>query len=220
MEINQLSRFLITFSCELLAIACLLLTIYLWLKVLGVIMKSSIILFVIIFCSVVYSGEKSLGAHEHGAVKLGIGIENNSAEVDLDGPTESFIDFEYLPKTEKEKKIFSDVKNLWEREFLSLIHFDNQLKCKMLEAKFTQVIDQKETAEAQKKIKDPKKKEAGVHSDIEAHAKIQCAQSLSGTKVQISLKKQFKNIKKLNVDIVGTETKSIQVQSLIETIQL
>ncbi|MGZ3806476.1 MAG: ZrgA family zinc uptake protein, partial [Bacteriovorax sp.] len=141
------------------------------------------------------AGEHSLGAHEHGAIKLGMAIEKNAVDIDLDGPSESFIGFEYLPKTAKDKKTFNDAKDLWEKKLLTLITLDKKLECKITEASFKQVIDEKESAEEQAKIKDPKKKEQGVHSDIEAKAKITCAKDVAGSEVQISLRKQFKNIK-------------------------
>ena len=34
-----------------------------------------------------------LGAHEHGSIKVGIAIEGSSAEIDIDGPAESFLGF-------------------------------------------------------------------------------------------------------------------------------
>lgn len=174
----------------------------------------------IIFSTASFAGEHALGAHVHGAIKLAMAVEKNVADIDLDGPTESFISFEYLPKTVKEKKIFNDVKNLWEKNLLTLITFDKELGCKVSESSFSQVVDEKETAQAQAEIKNMKRKEEGVHSDIEAKAKITCAQNLAGSEVQISLKKQFKNIKKFSIDLLSTETKSIEITKAVQIIKL
>lgn len=183
-------------------------------------MKTTIIALTLLTSTQLIATEHSLGAHEHGSIKLGMAVEKNIADIALDGPTESFISFEYLPKTDKEKKIFNDVKNLWEKNFLSLLSFDKKLNCKITEASFKQVIDEKETAEEQAKIKDPKKKEQGVHSDIEAKAKITCTGDLAGSNVQVSLKKQFKNIKKLTVDVISTETKSIEITKAVQSFKI
>ena len=183
-------------------------------------MKLNLLIIGVLFSTHSFASEKSLGAHEHGTIRLGMAVEKNVVDIDLDGPTESFISFEYLPKTEKEKKIFSDVKNLWEKQFLTLVTFDKKLNCKISESSFKQVIDEKETKEEQAKIKDPKKKEAGVHSDVEAKAKITCASDIAGTNVQISLRRQFKNIKKLTAEIISTETKSIEITQALQTIKL
>ena len=183
-------------------------------------MKTAFLTITLLTSFQIIATEKSLGAHEHGSIKLGMAVEKNIVDIDLDGPTESFISFEYLPKTTKEKKTFNDVKNLWEKKVLELVTFDKKLNCKITESSFKQVIDEKETAEEQAKIKDPKKKEAGVHSDIEAKAKITCSSDLAGTDVQISLKKNFKNIKKLVVELISNETKSIEITKAVQSFKI
>ena len=183
-------------------------------------MKATIFLFTILISNQISAHEHALGAHEHGTIKLGMAIEKNVADIDLDGPTESFISFEYLPKTAKEKKIFNDVKNLWEKNILSLVTFDKKLNCKITESSFKQVIDEKETVDEQAKIKDPKKKEEGVHSDVEAKAKITCTGDLAGSNVQVSLMKQFKSIKKLTVEVISTETKSVEITKTVQSFKI
>lgn len=150
-------------------------------------------------------GEHSLVAHEHGSIKLGMAIEKNIIEIDLDGPSEAFINFEHLPKTEKEKNIFNHAKNLWEKKIFDLISFDKKLNCKISEASFKQIIDEKE---------------AGAHSDIEAKAKISCTGNLAGTEVQVSLKKHFKNIKKLVAEILSTDTKSVEITKPVQSFKI
>lgn len=183
-------------------------------------MKTTIIAFALLTSSQIFAHEHALGAHEHGTIKLGMAVEKNIVDIDLDGPTESFISFEYLPKTAKEKKIFNEVKDLWEKKVLSLISFDKKLDCKITESSFKQVIDEKETAEEQAKIKDPKKKEEGVHSDVEAKAKITCNGDLAGTDAQVSLRKQFKNIKKLTVEVISGETKSVEITKAVQSFKI
>jgi hypothetical protein len=162
----------------------------------------------------------ALGAHEHGSIKLEIAVEKNIIELNIDGPTESFMSFEYLPKSAKEKKIFEDLKTIWEKKLFTLITFESKLNCKIEEATLKQVVDEKETKEEQAKIKDPKKKEQGVHSDIEAKAKVSCKYNLAGSNVEISLKKHFKNIKKLTAEIISTETKSVEISKDSQIIKL
>jgi hypothetical protein len=183
-------------------------------------MKSVLVVALSLISAGSFAHEKSLGAHEHGSIKLGMAVEKNVVDIDLDGPTESFISFEYLPKTAKEKKIFNDVKELWEKKLFTLVTFDKKLDCKITEASFKQVIDEKETAEEQAKIKDPKKKEEGVHSDVEAKAKVTCAKDIAGTEVAISLRKQFKNIKKLTAEVISNETKSVEITKPVQSFKL
>ena len=184
--------------------------------------KNAVILVLLLaFTSeVVVAGEHALGAHEHGAIKIGLAIDKNIVEIDIDGPAESFLGFEYLPKTAKEKKLLSDLKIQWTKKIETYFAFDKKLNCVTNTASFEQVIDEKETAEAQAKLKTGDKKESGVHSDIEAKAKLTCAQNLSGTNLTISLRKSFKNIKKLSAEILSNETKSVEIVKDIQVVQL
>lgn len=145
---------------------------------------------------------KSQDAHVHGALKMEMAVEGKSIELDIDGPAESFIGFEYAPKTDKEKKVFLDAKDLWTKELLpKLLVIDPKLGCKITEATFKQEID-------------------GSHSDIEAKAKIACDNDLKGQNLRVSLKRYYPHIKKLVVDLVGTETKSIEIKTDSEVIKL
>ena len=168
-------------------------------------MKNTLLIISLLLSLPTFSGEHALGAHEHGSIKLGLAVEKNIVELDIDGPAESFIGFEYLPRTEKEKKVFNNAKNLWEKNFFQLVSFDKKLNCKVAEASFTQVLEGTESS---------------GHSDIEAKAKISCMAPVAGTEVQVSLKKYFKNIKKLSAEILSTNTKSVEITKLVQVLKL
>lgn len=157
--------------------------------------------------------EGSLHAHEHGSIDFEVAVEGKVVSFSVEGPAESFLDFENVPKSAKEKKVFNDAKTLWTKKFFELVSFEKSAGCKITESVFEQKIDKKETAEKQTKINDQKKKEEGIHSDIEASAKITCSKDLKGVKISVNLKKYFKNIKKLKMELVGNETKIIDINS-------
>ncbi len=144
----------------------------------------------------------SLGAHEHGSIKVGIAIEGQSAEVEIDGPAESFLGFEHAPKSKLEIKTFKDAQQKWTQKFDSLLSFDKKLNCRATTASFEQ------------------EKSSGSHSDIEASAKIQCASKIAGSSLSVSMKKEFKNIKKLSIEIIGSDSKSIEVTKEVQIINL
>jgi hypothetical protein len=161
------------------------------------------IFFVLLISSFNLFAETSLHAHEHGSISLEVGVEGKVAMFSIDGPSESFLGFESSPKTTKEKKVFSDAKSLWETKFFELVTFEKSLDCKLSEAKFEQVLEK-----------------GSSHSDVEAGIKVTCNQSLKGAKILVNLKKYFKNIKKLKLELVGNETKSILVNSDSYTLNL
>ncbi len=148
---------------------------------------------------------KGLGAHSHGSIELDIAVEGKVIEVEIDGPSESFLGFEYKPVTDKEKKSFSEAEALWTKELLTkLFVLDKKLGCTTSEIKFEQELEDHDKNE---------KKEAGVHSDIEAKAKITCMQELKGETLTVNVKKHYPKIKKLTIDLVATETKKIEASN-------
>lgn len=177
--------------------------------------KMSLVLSIFLLSMNVFADQhhdKGLGAHEHGSLKLDMAVEGKTIELDIDGPAESFVGFEYVPKTEKEKTTFNQAQALWTKDLLTkLFVLDKKLGCTFSEASFKQEIEEHDQKD---------KKEAGVHSDIEASAKIICAQDLKGQTVEVALKKHYSHIKKLSIDLVGTTTQSIEVKNSVEKIKL
>lgn len=183
--------------------------------------KMSLVLSALLLSSVALAEDhhhgKGVGAHEHGAIKLGMAVEGKMIELDLDGPAESFFGFEYTPATAKEKKAYNDAESLWTKDLLTkLFVLDKKLGCKSSEVSFKQIIDEEETKEAMVLLKKGEKKESGIHSDVEAKAKISCAQDLKGQSVVVSVKKNYPHIKKLSIDLVGSEVKSIDAKAVEE----
>ena len=162
---------------------------------------------------------ESLHAHEHGSVKVGIAVEKNTATINIDTPTESLIGFEYKPQTTEEKAAYNKAEKLWKTMF-DLVAFDPKLGCQVAESSYEQKFDAPEdNKDKAAHTKETKKKE-GIHSDIEATAKITCKANIEGTSVQVAFKKQFKHIQKLTVDVVSGKTFSVDVQKPVETIKL
>lgn len=172
-------------------------------------MKFLVLSLTLVLSSKVFA-EGALHAHEHGSIVLETAVEGKVVTFSVDGPAESFLGFEYEAKSAKEKKVFADTKNLWTKKFFELVSFDKSLGCKLSEGTFEQEVEKEEHKDEHKK---DDKKEEGIHSDIEASIKVTCAKDLKGAKILVNLKKHFKNIKKLKMDLVGNETKSIDINS-------
>ena len=58
-------------------------------------MKISFIILALALSFQLNANEHALGAHEHGSIKLGMAVENNLVELNIDGPSEAFLGFEY-----------------------------------------------------------------------------------------------------------------------------
>lgn len=164
-------------------------------------MKTGLVLCSLLFGTTIFAGEHSLGAHEHGSVKIEMAVEKNTMDLDLDGPSDSFMGFEHAPKSAKEKKIFQDTKDLWEKRLLTIITPAASLDCKITEATFSQQIE-------------------GSHADTEAKAKITCAKDLVGSELVISMIKVFPKIKKLKADVLSSTTMSVEITKPVHKLKL
>jgi hypothetical protein len=163
---------------------------------------------------------RPLDAHEHGSIKLSIVLEKNVVEMELEGPSESFLGFEHAPKSKKEIQKFNDVKQRWTNDFMSLFIFDIKLNCKLATAKLEQIIEEEHKDEHKEEHKDNHKKDSGVHSEISAQAKLNCDQNPASSVAVVNFKKYFKGIKKLTVEIIGKDSKSVSITKDSQSITL
>ncbi len=168
-------------------------------------------LITLIFYSNLYATNPNLGSHDHGIVKLSISVENKNIIIELDSPAVSVLGFEYLPKSPLDSKVFKDAKQLWTKDIFQLIELDKNRYCSIVSATFVQVVDEKETNESQKLIKDLNKKNSGVHSDIQARASLKCLQNPEASSVQLNLFKYFKFIKSIILEVNSTQMKSYKI---------
>ncbi len=180
--------------------------------------KTSLVLTALLMSNIALADHhgKSTEAHVHGTIKIEMAVEGKTIDIDIDGPAESFVGFEYAPKSAAEKKSWSDAENLWKKDLITkLFVLDKSLGCKISEASFKQEMEDHHDA---KESKD--KKESGVHSDIEAEGKITCAKDMAGQNMVVAIKKHFPKIHKLAVELVSKETKTIDINSNEQTIKL
>lgn len=144
-----------------------------------------------------------MGAHVHGEIKIEMAVEGKKLEISIDGPAESFVGFEYSPKTAEEKKAWTRAENLWKKELLSkLFILDKSLGCVVTNASFKQEV------------------ESTSHSDIEAEAEITCSKDLSNQDMIVAVKKHYSKIHKLSVVLVSQEAKTIAIKSNEQLIKL
>lgn len=118
-------------------------------------MKRFLLALVLVVYGKAYA-EGALHAHEHGSIDFEVAVEGKNAEFEISGPAESFIGFEHVAKTAKEKKVLEDAKNLWNNKFFEVVTFDPTYKCQSSNASFEHKI------------------EKGDHSEIAASIKVSC----------------------------------------------
>lgn len=161
-----------------------------------------------ILCSVTAFGQHNehhtaLGSHEHGSVKMSMAIDGKKVEIDLEGPSESFLGFEHKAKSKSDLQALQRAKELWNAEILTkIVMLDSKLDCKIDSTSFEQT------------------QPAGEHSEIEASAQFTCAMDLKGSDMKIGLKDKFPKIKKLKLEIIGAQSKVLDIKKAIEHVKL
>lgn len=158
--------------------------------------------------------KKGMGAHEHGSFTLEVAVEGKQINIEVESPAESFLGFEYVAQTEKEKAAYFKAETLWTKDLLTKLFItDAALGCTLGETSFKQVLE--EHADTKEK-----NKKSGQHSEIQASAVVNCQKDLKGQSATVAFKKEFTKIKKMTVDLAGSETKKIQIKKATEVIKL
>ena len=94
-----------------------------------------------------------------------------------------------LPK----KETFTKAQDLWTNDLLTkLFVLDSSLNCKIVSSSFKQIIENDNHKNHNKH-----KKNSGVHSEIEAQAKITCEKVIKDQSIAIALKKHYPLMKKI-----------------------
>lgn len=140
-----------------------------------------------LICSLVsisaFAANREHKAHNHGAAKLDIAFQGSDGEVNLDAAAEGIYGFEYVPKTEADKKKQHDTFALIETNIADMVKFDADLKCEFNKTKIE--VDQQ-----------------GKHSDIEASFKVICQKSPIGSTITFNLQKTFPKLKEVSVQVI------------------
>ena len=127
-------------------------------------------------------------AHKHGAAKFEMAFQGLNGQIEIEAPSEGIYGFEYVPKTEEDKKKQHDALSLIETNIVDMIKFDTDIKCEISKIKIE--VDQHE---------------GGKHSDIDATFKVVCEKSPVGTTVELNIQKTFPKLKDVKVDVVADD---------------
>jgi hypothetical protein len=139
------------------------------------------IIYLILLVWVDTYGAKSLGTHVHGSVGLDMAVEKNQILVLLKGPTESFLGFEYRPKTSEEKNKFQKLKHDFGPGLKKLLGVDN---CDIKNNTFKQLFKGKN------------------HSEIQIETYFNCESPLRGKKIAIKLKKYYPGMESIHLQLI------------------
>ncbi len=127
-------------------------------------------------------------AHKHGAAKIDMAFQGPNGEMNLEMASEGIYGFEYVPKTDADKKKQHDAFSLLETNIGDMVQFDASLKCEISKTKME--VDQHE---------------GGKHSDIDATFSVICQKSPVGSTLTFNIQKTFPKLKEVNVQVVADD---------------
>ena len=176
---------------------------------------------IVLFPSPVFA-ESSLGAHLHGHVKLNVAADGKTLFVEVHSPSESFLGFEHRPKTDKQKSLWTSIKNQWNKKTSELIQVDPSLNCKVTQARMDMHFEEEEGRHHEEHHHDEaseahheeshhesehhnhgkEKPLKGVHSEINAEAKFLCGHEIKDSQLVVRLKEHFPKIEEIEAQVL------------------
>jgi hypothetical protein len=155
--------------------------------------------------------QRQLGAHEHGAGKLGIAFERRTVEMEFEIPAYDIVGFEHAAKTPEQKQAISQARALLSKP-LTLVKLPDAAGCKVVSSKVKLVgggAHSHSHGHNHGKA-NTAKSEAETHSEFHAEYKLNCAKPELIQSIELDFFKSFPRAQKLEVSVVDekAQTKS------------
>ena len=171
-------------------------------------MKKIIILGALLLSPLSYA-KKSLKSHVHGHVKLSVAVDKKQVYVEIEGPSESFLGFAHNPNTEKEKASWKKVQSTWKNKSGDLFSVKD-ISCSFEKKKIALVFEEEDHHDdhGKKKHHDDHhddhhdEKKTAEHSEIKAEMYIVCKKMVSGSVLNVSLKREFVKAKEVDANVL------------------
>jgi hypothetical protein len=156
------------------------------------------------------------GPHEHGTGKLSLAQSDKAVEISLDSPGMNLFGFEYLPKSDADKKIVADSEaKLWVGA--NLFTFDAEAGCKQTAATLSNAAEKPDPAEAAEAAA-----KGDAHSDVEVSWTFTCDKPDAVQTVTTKLFSTFSGFHKLSAEWVtdkGASAVELEKDDMIKLTQ-
>ena len=152
----------------------------------------------------------TLGAHEHGVVRMGLAVDDQRMSLDIEVPAATVFGFEHNPETEEEIRVVSEAMETLRTRVGEVIAVSSELACELEDV---EVVSAPEVDEEHSHSED----EEHAHSDDEehshsegedAHSEVRvsvswfCAQSVEGTDATLSLSSLWPDAELVDLTVI------------------
>ena len=121
----------------------------------------------------------TVGAHEHGVVRMGLAVDGQRISLNLEIPAATVFGFEHDPETEEEIALVSEAMELLRTRVGEVIAVSPELACELEDV---EVVSSPEVDEGHSHSEDE-----DAHSEVGVVASWFCGQSVEGTNANLRL---------------------------------
>jgi hypothetical protein len=127
---------------------------------------------------------KQQHAHDHGAARINIGIEGNTATIEFEAAAHSIVGFERKPKDTAEQKKADAALAALKTRISQIVILPPNLGCRFNPGKAQLHVD-------------------GSHAEVHAEFNVQCAKPLKGADVRFGVTKAYPAIEAVQVQAIS-----------------
>lgn len=146
----------------------------------------------------------TLGAckpHEHGVVRLDVGVDGSRLSVAMTAALDNWLGFERAPRSDAERKAAAEVLARLRNptQGAPLFTADAGAQCKLSKAEVSAPVLEAPSGTT------PKPPTGSGHADLEALYEFQCAQPAALKSLEIGLFDAYKRIQRIHVQVAGAQ---------------
>ena len=159
----------------------------------------------------------TLGAHEHGVVRMGLAVDDQRMSLDIEVPAATVFGFEHNPETEEEIRVVSEAMETLRTRVGEVIVVSSELACELEDVEVVSApeVDEEhshsEDEDAHSDDEEHSHSEDEEHShseDEDAHSEVRvsvswfCAQSVEGTDATLSLSSLWPDAELVDLTVI------------------
>ena len=136
----------------------------------------------------------TLGAHEHGVVRMGLAVDDQRMSLDIEVPAATVFGFEHNPETEEEIRVVSEAMETLRTRVGEVIAVSSELACELEDV---EVVSAPEVDEEHSHSEDE-----DAHSEVRVSVSWFCAQSVEGTDATLSLSSLWPDAELVDLTVI------------------
>ena len=143
----------------------------------------------------------TLGAHEHGVVRMGLAVDDQRMSLDIEVPAATVFGFEHNPETEEEIRVVSEAMETLRTRVGEVIVVSSELACELEDV---EVVSAPEVDEehSHSEDEDAHSEDEDAHSEVRVSVSWFCAQSVEGTDATLSLSSLWPDAELVDLTVI------------------